>query len=236
MSRFYNYLNERKSNYLYGITFVDIDSTLFHTFAKILVKDKETDKTIRELDNQEFNSYQLKDNEYFDFGQFRNAKFFKETSIPIKPTVNRIKKMINNIKSNDSKSKVIFLTARSDFDDKETLLSTFKEYGIDVDFKSNVYIERTGNMKTGTVESRKEKVIMNYLKEGIYRRVRLLDDHIGNVKMFSELADKVPENIINKVRENANIPEDSNEPIMTFYSLLVEPSGKLKLYSKNEVK
>lgn len=234
--RFYNYINEAKSSHLYGANFVDIDSTLFHTFAKIEVKDKKTDKIIKELDNQEFNSYTLEDDEYFDFGQFKSAKFFKETSIPIEATVNRINKMISQIKKKESKSKVIFLTARADFDDKETLLDTFREHGIDVDFKPNVYIERTGNMKSGTVESKKEKVIMKYLKEGIYRRVRMLDDYVGNVKMFADLADKVPENIINKVRENANIPEGSDEPVMTFYSLLVQPSGKLKLYSEKEIK
>lgn len=234
--RFQKYLNEAKSDYLYGLTFIDIDETIFKTFAKILVKNKETGKLVRELDNQEFNSYQLKDNEEYDFKQFRNAKLFKETSIPIQPTINRIKKMISNIKEKNKKSKIIFLTARSDFDDKETLLSKFKEHGIDVDFRPNVYIERTGNLKTGTVESKKEKVIMKYLKEGIYRRVRLLDDHIGNIQMFSQLSSKIPQSIINKVRKNANIPENSNEPVITFYSLLVEPSGKLKLYSENEVK
>ena len=45
MSRFKKYINEKtnlKSDYGAGITFIDIDETVFRTFAKILVKDKIT--------------------------------------------------------------------------------------------------------------------------------------------------------------------------------------------------
>ena len=49
-----------------GLTIFDIDDTLFRTTAQIkVVKDG---KFIRSLNNQEFNTYQLKTGESFDFG------------------------------------------------------------------------------------------------------------------------------------------------------------------------
>ena len=47
--------------------FFDIDETVFNTFAKIIVRDKDTGDEIAQLTNQQFNSYKLKDNEEFDF-------------------------------------------------------------------------------------------------------------------------------------------------------------------------
>ena len=43
----------------------------------IVVRDKKTKKEIKQLSNQEFNSYELKDNEEFDFSQFLSGKLFK---------------------------------------------------------------------------------------------------------------------------------------------------------------
>ena len=219
-----------------GITFCDIDNSLFFTFAKIIVRDKVTNKEIIKLDNQQFNSYQLKDDEYFDFHQFKDAKFFRKTSIPIQRTVDRVNKMISQIKKNKLNSKVIFLTARVDFDDKNELLKKFKEHGIDTDFRSNVYIERSGNENTGVIEKNKEIVIMRYLKDGIYRRVRMIDDYKPNLSTFLSIAKKMPDNIINSIRETANIPENSDEPVMEFYALYIDDKGKLSLYGKEEVR
>jgi len=234
--RFTRYLNERKGDYMAGITFVDIDETLARTHAKILVKDKETGEVIHELDNQQFNAYKLKDGEEFDFQQFRNAELFRKTSIPINKTVARIRRMIRMIKENQRRSKIIFLTARADFDDKQEFLQWFRDQGIDIDFKSNVYVERSGNMKTGTTEERKKRIVMGYLKEGIYRRVRIIDDYIPNVKKIVDIADDVPQSIIDTVKKNANIPEESDEPIMEFFGLHIDDKGNLSLVEKKEVR
>lgn len=238
--RLHNYLQERKkiqkSEYLYGITFVDIDECLANTFAKIVVRNKETKKEVLQLDNQEFNSYVLKDDEEYDFGQFGNSELFVKTSVPIENTVKRIKKMINGIKQykERSKSKVIFLTARADFDNKQVFLQWFKDIGIDVDFTSNVYIERVGNVKTGTIPDKKKDVVLRYLKESIFRRVRMLDDHKPNVTTFLNIAKELPSNIIEKTKKNANIT-DNNEPIITFYGLQVLPTGQLSLLGEEKV-
>jgi hypothetical protein len=121
--------------------------------------------------------------------------------------------MLSQIKENKSKSKIIFLTARADFDDKNTFLKTFEDHGINMD-KSNVYVERTGNIKTGTVDSKKKQVMLKYLKEGIYRKARLLDDHIPNLKALLDIRDNLPKDIEDKVRKTYNL--DENEEAIKF--------------------
>ena len=214
-------LNELKSDYSLGISFFDIDETLYRTFAKILIK--KGDKVIKELNNQEFNTYELKNGESYDFQQFGNAKFFKETSIPIPQTINRVKRMLKNISIRGSK--IVFLTARADFDDKQTFLQTFRDNGIDID---KIYVERVGNVKTGTIAEKKKQVVLKYLKTGKYRRCRLIDDDMTNIKGFLEIEKSLPREIINKVKEKHNIPEDETFPVISFYGLLVKKNGSLK--------
>jgi hypothetical protein len=231
--RLTDFLNERTSDYGKGISFVDVDETIFRTFAMIHVLDKETGKLIKKLTNQEFNSYKLKDNEKFDFSEFRDAKLFYDTSKPIEPMIDRIKRMINRLKQNERGSKIIFLTARADFNNKGPFLATFKKYGIDVDFRPEVYIERSGNLKSGTVSQKKEAIILKYLKVDAYRRVRMIDDHVENITQFISIANKLPASIIDNVRKTYNIPE--GEPVMEFYGLYIDKNGKLSLLSKKEV-
>lgn len=222
--KFKQYLQE-KTDDGWGITFIDIDETVFKTFAKIrVIKDG---KEVHQLDNQEFNSYTLKDGESYDFGDFRSAELFNKTSIPIKQTVSRIKKMLSRIRETGSKSKIIFLTARADFDDKNTFLKTFEQHGISMD-TNHVYVERSGNMKTGTVESRKKAIMLRYLKEGIYRRARLIDDYKPNLKALLEIRDNLPKNIEDKVRKTYNLSD--GEEAIKFWALWVSPSGKLEEY------
>jgi len=219
--RLKNYLTELASNYSKGITMVDIDETLFNTFAKIKVI--KNGKVIKELDNQEFNTYELKPNESFNFDEFRSAEIFNKTSIPIPQTVNRIKRMIKNIK--DRGSKIVFLTARADFDDKEVFLNTFRKHGIPID---QIYVERSGNDITGTVSQRKKKIVLRYLLSGMYRRCRLIDDDLKNLKDFLSIENELPQNIINKIKEIHHISDDETIPVIEFFALLVKKDGSLK--------
>jgi len=216
-------ISERKKDGA-GITFVDIDETLFRTFAKIVVM-KDGIK-VRELDNQEFNSYELRDGETYDFGQFKDAALFAKTSIPIPTTINRIKKMLGQITAKSLKSKVVFLTARADFDDRDTFLKVFTDNGIPVGDTSKVYIERTGNIKSGTIPEKKAKVMLKYLSSGQYTRCRLLDDHKPNIDVLKTVRAKVPRKTLEKIRGNFDIPP-GKDPI-DFFGLLVLPNGKLK--------
>ena len=162
-----------------SISFIDIDETTFHTYAKVGVYNRDGN-LVRKLDNQQFNTYDLQDGEYFNFDEFQDSKVFNKTSEPIEPIVNKIQNMVDSIKRNGLNDKIIFLTARSDFNDKELFLKTFRANGIDVD-DASVYIERSGNL-TGikSVADRKRFVMLKYLKTGEYTRIRMIDDDINN--------------------------------------------------------
>lgn len=192
----------------FGITFIDLDETLFHTFAKIKVT--KFGKVVKELDNQEFNTYELRPGESFDFSAFKDAKFFKETSEPIPKVIERVKKMIRRIRETSSESRIIILTARKDLDDKNTFLEAFRQHGIDVDDRDVVYIERAGNLEVGSVAEKKQQIMLTYLNTGKYRRCRLIDDDEQNLRAFHELA---------TMHAGSGIE---------FYGLLVQSDGTLK--------
>ena len=164
-----------------GLTIFDIDDTLFHTTAKIAVK--KGGKVVRELNNQEFNTYQLKKGEEFDYRQFRDAKKFKEESKPIAKMFAKAKAILRNV-VNKPGSQMIILTARNDFDDKETFLDTFRQYGLDID---KVRVERAGKLTKLSPAHAKYVIIYNYLKQGKFSHVRLFDDSMANLKEFLRL-------------------------------------------------
>ena len=168
-----------------GLTIFDIDETLFQT--KALVKVVKDGNVVQSLDNQAFNTYKLKDGESYDFGEFRSAEIFKNTSIPIMKMIQKAKAIIRN--AVNAGSRVIIVTARSDFDDKKKFLDTFRRYGVDID---NVYVERAGNLKLGSSAKNKRFIFHKYLRKGEYERVRFFDDAMSNITMFKALAKQYP--------------------------------------------
>jgi|TARA_B110000263_G_C15236123_1_gene477111 hypothetical protein len=168
-----------------GLTIFDIDETLFHSKARVQVK--KDGKVIKDLDNVEFNTWTLKKGETFDFGQFRSAKIFNQTSTPIGKMIAKAKAIIKN--ATKAGSKVIVVTARADMDDKKLFLDTFKAQGIDM---KNVYIERAGNMGSGSSYKDKQIVFKKYLETGKYKRIRLFDDAVTNLYALLSLRDDYP--------------------------------------------
>lgn len=166
------------------LTIFDIDDTLFHTTAKInVVKDGEV---VRSLTNQEFNTYELKDGEEYDFGEFRNAEKFRQESEPIGPMLDELKTILDH-----TRGKVIMLTARADFDNKETFLQTFADHGIDM---SKIHVHRAGNLpgKEGPAE-KKAVWVRRYLDTGKFNQVSLYDDSMTNLQVFKELEQEYPD-------------------------------------------
>ena len=168
-----------------GLTIFDIDDTLFHTTAQIkVIKDG---KVVKTLTNQEFNNYQLQPEEEFDFGEFRNAEKFAKESEPIKPMINTLKRILDRAVN----TKVIMLTARADFDDKETFLNTFEKYGIDM---SRIHVHRAGNLPGDDPPAIKKAVwVRKYLNTGKYNRVNLIDDSMSNLTVFKSLESEYPQ-------------------------------------------
>ena len=168
-----------------GLTIFDIDDTLFHTTAKIkVVKDGNVVKT---LDNQQFNNYELQPGEEFDFGEFRSAEKFNKESEPMKPMIAKL----NAILKNAGDSKVIMLTAREDFDNKDLFLDTFRQHGINIDL---IHVHRAGNISGNAIPAEKKAIfVRQYLDTGKYGRVRMYDDSMTNLKVFNKLQQEYPD-------------------------------------------
>jgi len=196
------------------LAIVDIDDTIFETFAQILViKDG---KVVKRLNNQEFNRYILGPGETFDFSEFRDAKLFYKTSKPIQRMIERLKTMIK------LGFKVILLTARADFNDKETFLATFKKYDINPD---DFYVERAGNLVRGTIPERKLYIIVKkYISSGLYRKIFFYDDYIGNCKQFLKLKTTIPNEILDKIKKINNVTDGE---ILTIRAYQVLKDGSI---------
>lgn len=181
------------------ISFFDIDETIFHTHALINVVKNE--QIIKKLTNKEFNTYKLQDGESFDFSEFRDSSVFYNTSEPINNVIKLVKRYIDNIKGND---RVIFLTAREDFKDKNKFLETFRKYGINIDHP-NVYVERSGNLKfIEKVHQRKNFIVRKYLKTKLYSDVKMYDDSHNNLYNFIMLQKSFPDCNFNAVQVIGN--------------------------------
>ena len=182
MVKFKQFLEEQSGK---GLTIFDIDETMFKTSAKVEVK--KNGKTIKKLDNQQFNNYKLKTGEKFDFGQFTNAEIFNKTSTPIARMINKVKAILKNATKRGSR--VIIVTARPNFDNKDLFLDTFRNQGIDID---KIYVERAGNLGTGPAAENKKVIFRKYLDQKIFKRIRLSDDAKSNLKAFLSLQNNYP--------------------------------------------
>lgn len=169
------------------LTIFDIDETLFHTTANVIVRGP-GGVIRRKLNNREFNDYKPKIDDKFDFSEFKDADLFYQTSRPIRKMFNRIK-LIMRMKKNPN-SKVIILTARSDFDNKDKFLATFRKHGLtEID---EIHVHRAGNLTGYSAAEAKRIYIEQYLKTEKFYKARLFDDSESNLKMFNRLRLKYP--------------------------------------------
>jgi hypothetical protein len=169
------------------LSFFDIDETVFHSFANVIVRDSSSKKVIEKLPNDEFNSHVLGDGEEYDFSEFQDAKFFKASSKVIKGTLKVLKQQFA------AGDMIIFLTARSNMDDNAEFKDTFRKQGIKVNDK-RVRFELAGNLKIGPIPQRKMYIIEKYIKrfdkgKGI-DEIRIYDDHKENVRILDQVAKK----------------------------------------------
>lgn len=203
-------INQDFSMYNNYISFIDIDDTVFKTSAKILVKD-DNNNIIHELNSYDYNNYNLKNGEHYDFSQFESSDIFFNTAEPIDNVINKINRLLNIIKLKKGYDKIVFITARGNFDNKQKFLDTFRNTGIPVDNKNIVYIERAGNINKPTPIAKAE-IIDKYLSTGKYNIARMIDDSIDNLNSFLEL--------------------NTMYPRISFIAINVDKDGKLKVYRK----
>ena len=166
-----------------GLTIFDIDKTLFTSDTKINIK---KDGKIVKRGVSSF--YKLGPGEEFDYGEYKSAKRFAQTASPIGRMIAKAKAIIKN--ATKAGSKVIFVTARADLDDKKLFINTFKAHGLDM---SNIYVERAGNLGIKDTAQNKQTVFKKYLDSGKYARVRMFDDGITNLRALLSLKDDYPD-------------------------------------------
>jgi hypothetical protein len=170
-----------------GLTIFDIDETLFHTTARIGVV--RNGRTVKHLSNEEFNNYRPTFGETFDYSEFTDAEKFYKESKPIAKMMNKARAILKNVENNP-KSKVIIITARTNFNDKRKFLDTFRKHGFNID---KVRVERAGRIEGEFIPAFKKVIIIrNYLKTKQYSRVRLFDDSMSNLKEFLKLGREFP--------------------------------------------
>ena len=167
----------------------DIDDTLFKTDARVTIT--KDGKPVRVLSPGEFNTYQLKTGEKYDFSQFRSGKIFRDTAKPISNVLDKAKEIVSK-QTEDSKS--IILTARSDFNDHKEFVQTFRDYGFPID---QVYIERAGNLARYNPSVKpnitKGVILRKYINSGKFDRIRMWDDSEKNLDMLLKLGKMHPE-------------------------------------------
>jgi hypothetical protein len=146
-----------------------------------VIKDGQVTK---ELNSHDFTHYKLQDGEQFDFENFRNAHDFFHNSKPIIPMMNQLKQDIA------TGNKVVMVTARADFDDRELFLDTFRKYGVDM---GKVHVYRAGNMTQKVQTEEKKKIIIRkLLDQGNYTKAIMYDDAEPNLQSFVELKTEYP--------------------------------------------
>jgi hypothetical protein len=182
MQKMLKFKEYTKDGYL---SIFDIDDTLFHTTAQIIIR--KSGKAIKKLSSAEFNTYKLGPGESADFSEFEDATKFNKESIPITKMFNKAKALLADTHPNN---KVIIVTARPDSDDKNKFLATFRKFGFPID---NVRIERAGKISTLSAPQSKAIIIHNYLQTKQFNKVRLFDDSINNLKEFLKLERHFPD-------------------------------------------
>jgi pyrimidine deaminase RibD-like protein len=161
----------------------DIDDTLVHTQTKVHVVSN--GQITKSLNSHDFTHYKLQPDEEFDFGDFRDAREFFTNAKPIIPMIDQLKHDIA------TGNKVVMVTARADFNDRELFLDTFRKYGIDM---SKVHVYRAGNfVGKANTEEKKKIIIRNLLDKDTYSKAIMYDDAIPNLDAFVSLKEEYPD-------------------------------------------
>jgi hypothetical protein len=167
------------------MVFMDIDDTLLFTTAKVMVM--KNGKVQRKLTNSEYNDYELQLGETHDFTEFENSRMFADTSIPNYPMINLLKELYQN------GDEVLLLTARGNFDCKETIKKYFNDLGIPVGhyLDHKIHIARCGRDKYkafGRSPERKKHVVEKILaKRPDVTFIEMYDDNLDNLRTFKTI-------------------------------------------------
>jgi len=179
-----NYLDrlDERHDQVNKLVIFDIDDTLVHTNTRVkVVRDN---RVVKQLNSHEFTHYKLGPGEQFDFGAFRNAREFFDNAKPIVPMIQQLRDDIA------TGNKVVMITARADFDDRDTFLNTFKQWQVDMD---KVHVYRAGNdTRSIAIDEKKAAIIRNLMDQNNFNKVIMYDDSIPNLDSFVNLKKVYP--------------------------------------------
>jgi hypothetical protein len=199
MKTFKEFLEESTNEGLLNI--FDIDDTLFRSKTSVIIM--KDGKKVRELKTGEFNHYKLKPGEEYNFDQFRSGEHFRKNAQPIDRMLERARQAVRQ-------GKTIIITARSDFYDKEPFLQKFRDHNFPID---SVHIERAGNLQKLKTDAKvsvtKAVVIRKYINSGRFKKIRMWDDHAGNLDTLLKLGKIHPEIEIEAYLVNPETGESS---------------------------
>lgn len=155
----------------------DVDDTLIHTTANIWVM--KGGKHIKTISNTDFNDYQLKPGESFDFREFDDADILSRETFT---------KYWNTLKREYRKgTHISILTARGN---SVMIRKFFLQNGIDIKPDLVFAIGDPVLSLTGTVQERKAQIIAHLSRLG-YDTLVFFDDNEGNLKAAEEIAHKL---------------------------------------------
>ena len=182
----------------------DIDDTLVNTDTRVNVV--QDGQVIKQLNSHDFTHYKLGPGESFDFGEFKDAREFYTKAQPIPGMIKQLKHDIA------TGNRVIMLTARSDFNDRDVFLDTFRRFGIDMD---RVHVYRAGNLAIKAATEEKKKIILKHLlgKEH-FDKLIMYDDSVPNLNAFLSLKQEYPRS--------------------RFYAIHVDPNGQASEYHRTD--
>ena len=142
-------------------------------------------KIIDALTNSEYNEHKHQEHLQYEFSEFIDADLFARTSKPITKMLNFVKNTLKRIKGTGSR--IIFITARPDFDDKEKFLSVFRKHGVDID---KIYVFRAGPCDNPAWE--KADITRGVLITMQYEKAIMYDDNLENLQAFKDLSHWFP--------------------------------------------
>ena len=132
---------------------------------------KKGKETVRTLNPQQFNVDKKKDDENYDFNQFRSSKVFKKT-------LGGNKEVRNLHRGGES----LGLTARGGMDNNREVVKHVRDSGFSkkhgVNFKG---ISFTGDVPGKNTDDKKMKVIKNIIKSKKPKSIKFSDDHAKNL-------------------------------------------------------
>lgn len=163
----------------------DIDDTLFKTSARVKIVN--TDSGIEHYKTSEqLKNYSLTCDESASFSEFKDAEIFCKESSPIKPMIKVAQACIDKTSQG---SRTIFVTARSNLNNKNRFISYLNSCGLDMRL---VRVERAGNYSKLKTSEAKKFIIKRYIESEAYDNVYFFDDSLDNILSFIELREHFP--------------------------------------------